>query len=285
VEDGRHSGVADVSVDTVTSTFVIYNVGHSPLQLTGNPPVQFNGAASTDFVVVTQPATTILPGESSTFAIRFDPTLTGNRRVEVRFPTNDPIQPTFTFEILGIGQASATVLANNDSNSMPEDTIMSTGFLSVVPKRAQWTYFEDILRTGPTAVYPNDATPGDTWSTKTVSTFCRSDCDTRGERYLAVLAITRRVAAFACRSSFRAAITVSSAGCRQTSVNHSSSSDHCASIRGVSLSEPASTSPIRGNATCVAHRLSQYRKTGGESTAVDCDRASASAAFIARRWI
>lgn len=162
IEQGTYFGYADISGDTATATFSLFNVGDSTLVFSSNPPVQLTGTGAADYAVTSQPPSSLAPGASATFAVRFDPALTGTRRATVSIASNDPDAPTYTFLLEGIGAASATVLANDDFYVVNEDSVISTGIAEVVPARSSWRYFED-MRRGPGAQYPTDASPGDTW--------------------------------------------------------------------------------------------------------------------------
>ena len=52
-------------------TFTIKNTGNIPLQLTGTPIIQ---SSNTAFEILSQPATTIVPGSTVNFVVRYTPT-------------------------------------------------------------------------------------------------------------------------------------------------------------------------------------------------------------------
>lgn len=80
-------------------TFVISNTGTSTLTLTNNPLVSLSG--SSDFAVSVQPATTIAPGESATFKIKYTPTSGSAAKATVIISSDDAANSSYTFVILG----------------------------------------------------------------------------------------------------------------------------------------------------------------------------------------
>ncbi len=101
--DGTSFGTVLATTDSSTETFTIRNNGNAPLHLDGAPPVAISGANPQDFRVVTQPASTVNPGESTTFAMIFHPTTTGLRQAEVSIANDDTDEHPYTFAIQGVG--------------------------------------------------------------------------------------------------------------------------------------------------------------------------------------
>jgi hypothetical protein len=83
----------------VTRTFTIVNQGTGPLLLTGSPLVLVTG--SPDFTLLTAPASTIAPGASTTFQIRYQPTTTGTAIALVTIYNNDSDESVYDFVIQG----------------------------------------------------------------------------------------------------------------------------------------------------------------------------------------
>ncbi|KAB8155768.1 choice-of-anchor D domain-containing protein [Kordia sp. TARA_039_SRF] len=87
-------------------TFIITNSGTTTdLTLTPNP-VSFASGSSADFSVVTQPTDLVLSaGESTTFIIRYTPTVAGAATAEIEISNDDPdpSEQTFSFNIGGNG--------------------------------------------------------------------------------------------------------------------------------------------------------------------------------------
>jgi TATA-box binding protein (TBP) (component of TFIID and TFIIIB) len=87
----------------VTRTFTLQNSGTAAFVLTGNPAVQILGADAADFKVTALPSNSIAVGESTTFAITFDPSMPGLRTATVSLASNHPDFNPFTFAVSGFG--------------------------------------------------------------------------------------------------------------------------------------------------------------------------------------
>ncbi len=101
--DQTDFGRVAVSGGQVTHTFTISNSGGYPLNLTGSPVVSLTGAMAGDFSVVTQPDTPVDSFQSTTFQVRFDPSLTGPQVVSVTIANDDGDENPYTFAIAGTG--------------------------------------------------------------------------------------------------------------------------------------------------------------------------------------
>lgn len=84
-------------------SYTIENTGNAPLRLTGSPLVAVKGLNPDDFVVTTQPAAVIEPGQETTFSISFRPAVSGDRSAIVGIASNDPDQSGYLFRIAGTG--------------------------------------------------------------------------------------------------------------------------------------------------------------------------------------
>ncbi|MFD2550992.1 LamG-like jellyroll fold domain-containing protein [Bizionia sediminis] len=84
-------------------SFTIYNTGNAPLNLTGGTNlVSVSGNAA--FSVQTQPSSSVIaPGSSSSFVIRFAPTVAGTVTATVSINNNDSNENPFNFIIQGTG--------------------------------------------------------------------------------------------------------------------------------------------------------------------------------------
>ncbi len=100
-------GLRNVVGQTSERRYVIRNMGSANLELSG--PVRLEGLNPQDFRVVIQPAMTILPGESTVFVIRFNPSRVGPRGAIVAFDSNDPDTGTFNFAIRGSGLGTPVI--------------------------------------------------------------------------------------------------------------------------------------------------------------------------------
>lgn len=82
--------------------YTIRNVGEATLTLDG--PILLSGAGADQFTITVQPALSVLEaGQSTTFTVVFNPTLTGAQRADILIPNNDPDEPVFNFRVIGSG--------------------------------------------------------------------------------------------------------------------------------------------------------------------------------------
>ena len=127
-EDATDFGYVPELTDSYTATFKVFNTGNADLHLSGAPPVSIGGANPGDFQVLTQPATTIAPGRSTTFQMLFHPTAGGLRTAVVSIANDDDTEHPYTFAVWGNAMVEAAPLAHNAV--MPEDV---NGDLRVSP--------------------------------------------------------------------------------------------------------------------------------------------------------
>ncbi len=104
------SQTVNIMGEQVTYTFSIANTGAPFLRLTGPQTVVLSGEDAEDFEVTVQPASAIAPGDSTRFAITFDPSLLGRRTATVTIASNDPGTPLSTFDISGTGVVPARLV-------------------------------------------------------------------------------------------------------------------------------------------------------------------------------
>jgi hypothetical protein len=111
---GLTSGVSSSNFGAVvngaskTRTFIIRNLGTVPL--TG-VSVGKSGTHSGDFAI-TQPATTVNGGGSTTFTVTFTPTASGGRNATLSIASNDADENPFTIALSGTGGSSQQLLAD-----------------------------------------------------------------------------------------------------------------------------------------------------------------------------
>lgn len=101
--DGTDFGNLNVGGGTAEHTFTLESLGAVGIELSGTPPVVITGAHAADFTVTAQPTASIPSGASSTFTVRFDPTVRGLRTATVRIPNNDASENPYEFSIQGAG--------------------------------------------------------------------------------------------------------------------------------------------------------------------------------------
>ncbi|MFC1997222.1 choice-of-anchor D domain-containing protein [Chloroflexota bacterium] len=100
--DGTDFSNSKINEGTIVHTFIISNTGSSNLTLTGTPIVALT--TGTHFSITKQPKTTsLVPEESTTFVITFDPLVTGTFSDKVTIENNDPGGNPYIFAIQGTG--------------------------------------------------------------------------------------------------------------------------------------------------------------------------------------
>jgi hypothetical protein len=103
--DDTDFGSAPVSGGQITHTFIIFNSGLGPgdLNLIGSPVISFTGPAAVDFSLVSNPTTPVPSNTSTTFQVRFDPSLIGTRAATVTIANNDSDENPYVFAMRGRG--------------------------------------------------------------------------------------------------------------------------------------------------------------------------------------
>jgi Concanavalin A-like lectin/glucanases superfamily/Secretion system C-terminal sorting domain/Protein of unknown function (DUF1573) len=91
---------------TLDKTFVITNNGGETLSITG---FSITGADASSFTIVSSPASTVLPGDSTTIVVRFAPTVAGIKNATVEVLNNDANEGVYRFAITGQGLAVVPV--------------------------------------------------------------------------------------------------------------------------------------------------------------------------------
>ena len=112
----------------ITHTFTISNSGALGLALTGSPPVALTGPAALDFSLVVSPATSVGANLTTTFQVRFTPSLTGTRVATVSIANNDPDASPYAFAIQGTGRNTAPIAnAGSDQTVTAGSTVTLNG--------------------------------------------------------------------------------------------------------------------------------------------------------------
>ncbi|MGV9004724.1 choice-of-anchor D domain-containing protein [Flavobacterium sp.] len=134
--DDTDFGSADITQGSITKTFIIRNLGAANLTLS-NPTLSGSGAAH--FVITALPSTlVILPGNSVSFSIKFDPSSIGIKTAIIKITNNDSDENPYNFYIQGRGidaeidvRGNATSISNNDSSpSSADDTDFGTFYIN-----------------------------------------------------------------------------------------------------------------------------------------------------------
>ena len=114
--DHTDFGSVSVASGSVTRTFTIKNTGNAALNLTGNPRVTVSD--STNFSVVSQPNSPVVATTgSTTFEIKFDPTIVGTKTATVSIANNDSNENPYDFVIQGVGAQVNTLTWRSGSTS------------------------------------------------------------------------------------------------------------------------------------------------------------------------
>ena len=126
IADGDTSPSADKGTDFgstgvkrgIENTFTIYNLGQTNLDLNGDTKVTVTGAQGADFAVTVQPTTPVPPGGSSTFTVRFVPSIAGPRQATVNIAHGDSPANAYDFAVQGIGLGGGAGVVGNDSEGV-----------------------------------------------------------------------------------------------------------------------------------------------------------------------
>ncbi|UTW67766.1 BspA family leucine-rich repeat surface protein [bacterium SCSIO 12643] len=94
-------GPVVTNTGSVTKLFQITNTGSDTLTLTNNPIVTLSG--NSQFIISSQPASSVLPGDTTSFEITFTPTVDGTVTTDISIANNDLDESTFTFRIEATG--------------------------------------------------------------------------------------------------------------------------------------------------------------------------------------
>ena len=86
---------------SLTHTFTISNSSTADLSLTGSPLVAITGPGASNFSVVVQPTTPVSPNATTTFQVRFAPSVGGTQVATVTIANNDSDENPYDFAIQG----------------------------------------------------------------------------------------------------------------------------------------------------------------------------------------
>jgi alpha-tubulin suppressor-like RCC1 family protein len=104
--DGTDFGSTALLNTQKTRSFTLSNVAGEEILLTGQDFIQISGEAAADFTVSAEPDSPLTEGDSTTFAITFDPRLPGKRHATVTIANNSRETSPYTFAISGFGDLS-----------------------------------------------------------------------------------------------------------------------------------------------------------------------------------
>jgi sugar lactone lactonase YvrE len=107
ISDHTNFGVINRLGSVITRTFSITNEGNIPLNLTDAPFVRLNGGS--DFAIINQPDSGFLAaGETQTFQISYQPTVSGSHSAVVSIANDDLDENPFEFTLSGTFAESPT---------------------------------------------------------------------------------------------------------------------------------------------------------------------------------
>ena len=98
----RSFGTVKTGLRSVTKTFTIRNAGNATLS---GLAISRTGHHSADFIVGTLAKTSLVPGASTTFTVRFAPRAKGTRSAAIQIRSNDADENPFDIPLVGLGVA------------------------------------------------------------------------------------------------------------------------------------------------------------------------------------
>jgi hypothetical protein len=120
-------------------TYTIQNLGNLPLTIGA---ITFSGTNAADFTVIGLPSSTVAVGSSTTFTVRFYPSIAGVKNATMSIANNDNNENPYDFAILGTGlglgvaqeiqiEGNATVIPDNSTIASTNNwTILGDTFVS-----------------------------------------------------------------------------------------------------------------------------------------------------------
>ena len=140
-------------VRSVSHGFTIYNTGDGDLLLLEIPQVVITGNNAGDFSVTLQPTSPVIPGGSTTFTVRFDPSGAGLRTAELSIANSDSDENPYNFSLQGSGLVypEIDVQGNTisiDSGDILPDPADGTDFGSTAVAGGTVSHSFTILNTG-----------------------------------------------------------------------------------------------------------------------------------------
>ncbi|WP_139373369.1 DUF7453 family protein [Prosthecobacter debontii] len=110
--DHTDFGQADVVAGSVVRTFTLENTGPDGLTV---GTVSVGGTNAGDFTITTQPGSSVVSGNSTTFQVTFNPSAAGLRTATLSFSNDDGDENPFNFSIQGSGTTAPTVVTGGAS--------------------------------------------------------------------------------------------------------------------------------------------------------------------------
>ncbi|RFT15310.1 MAG: YD repeat protein [Candidatus Saccharicenans subterraneus] len=101
IPDGSQVELRAAPGSYVDKTFTIENLGDAILNLYGSPIVVISGPDSNQFAVIQQPASSLAPGGSTNFIIRFSPSSAGIKTAVISLVDNDLDENPYEINLIG----------------------------------------------------------------------------------------------------------------------------------------------------------------------------------------
>ncbi|MFC2096944.1 choice-of-anchor D domain-containing protein [Bacteroidota bacterium] len=127
--DETDFGNADILDGRVDVTYTIENTGNADLDLSGVPIIGISGTHAADFTVFQNAATPVASGGgTTTFTIRFEPTVLGLRTATISISNNDFDENPYNFNIQGTGvnapeiNVIGNLISISDGDATPDPT-------------------------------------------------------------------------------------------------------------------------------------------------------------------
>ena len=117
----------------VGKTFTIRNPGSANLS---NLAVTIDGAASKDFVIGQPLATSLPPGGSTTFIVKFKPAAAGTRKAAIHIRSNDADENPFDIVLSGSGLTAPEIAVLQPAKKSLKDGSSAVSFGTVAVKKA-----------------------------------------------------------------------------------------------------------------------------------------------------
>ena len=126
IASGGTLTVATLPGSVTDTVFTIRNVGAQPLTLTGTPNlVALSG--SSDFSVLTQPASPVAQGATTTFTVRFAPATAGLKTATLTIPSDDASTP-YVINLAGNALSSSTSTTGDGLSDAAKFKLSALGF-------------------------------------------------------------------------------------------------------------------------------------------------------------
>lgn len=110
LNDHTHFGNVSDAFGSMTRTFMVQNMGTTPLTL-GN--ARLSGANAQDFTLALLPAATVVGGDVTLIKVTFNPGALGPRNAMLTFDTNDTDESSFNFHLQGVGVEAEIAVTGN----------------------------------------------------------------------------------------------------------------------------------------------------------------------------